>query len=183
MENQQVRFKRHPDIPVYISENGDVKNLKGRTLKTFINWAGYLGCSVMLNGKTYTFQVHREVARLFLPPPSKELIEKCSKEHWGKVLVMHKDNNRFNNHYTNLMWGSLGDNTRQAFRDGLVNSAKGERNGSAKLSEEVVRKICERFQEGATRKDIMKEFGVSRHQAYSIRNRLSWVHISSEYNF
>jgi hypothetical protein len=40
-------------------------------------------------------------------------------------VVMHKDNNKANPHVSNLKWGSISENTRDAFRDGLAKNAKG----------------------------------------------------------
>lgn len=33
---------------------------------------------------------------------------------------MHLDNDKTNNHYTNLKWGTVSENTKQAYNDGLA---------------------------------------------------------------
>lgn len=40
-------------------------------------------------------------------------------------VVMHKDNDKTNPHVSNLKWGTISENTRDAFRDGLARNAKG----------------------------------------------------------
>jgi hypothetical protein len=64
-----------------------------------------LSCGKM----TKMFLVHRLVAQAFLPNPN------------NLPVVMHKDNNKYNNHVSNLKWGTYSENTLQACRDGLVN--------------------------------------------------------------
>jgi hypothetical protein len=40
-------------------------------------------------------------------------------------IVMHLDNNKRNNHYSNLKWGTVSENTRQAYKDGLAKNDLG----------------------------------------------------------
>lgn len=59
-------------------------------------------------------RVHRLVAEAFIPNPH------------NFPIVMHKDNNKKNNQINNLKWGTISENTKQAFDDGLAYNAKGE---------------------------------------------------------
>lgn len=187
MDNQQGRFKtevrQYKDLPLYVAEDGTMFNAKGEERSTHLHRSGYLRVEVMVNRVRYILPVHRTVAELYLDPPSEELIDKCSKEHWGKVLVCHKDNNVLNNHYTNLYWGSLDDNTKQAFRDELVSKSPGEKNGQAKLTNELVHEICKFYESGGSRQQAEVKFDISRHQAYSIYTRRKWLDISQHYKF
>lgn len=58
-------------------------------------------------------RVHRIVAETFIPNPN------------HLPVVMHKDNNKKNNCVSNLKWGTVSENTKQAFDDGLARNAKG----------------------------------------------------------
>lgn len=40
-------------------------------------------------------------------------------------VVMHKDNDKTNPHVSNLKWGTISENTRDAYRDGLARNARG----------------------------------------------------------
>lgn len=40
-------------------------------------------------------------------------------------VVMHKDNDKTNPHVSNLKWGTISENTRDAYRDGLARNDKG----------------------------------------------------------
>ena len=97
-----------------VSEFGDIKNAKtGIIRKTRINQKhGYIDVDLYKDGKCSWKRVHRIVAEAFIPNPD-EL-----------PIVMHLDNNKINNHYTNLQWGTISDNTKQAFDDGLLETSK-----------------------------------------------------------
>ena len=51
--------------------------------------------------------VHRIVGVTFIPNP------------YNYPIILHKDNNKLNNHVSNLSWGTYSENNRQAIRDGL----------------------------------------------------------------
>lgn len=74
-----------------ISDCGNVKNSKtGRILKQYPKGAGYLMVALCKNGKTKWVLVHRLVAEHFIHNPD-NLSE-----------VNHKDENKLNNHVSNL---------------------------------------------------------------------------------
>ena len=184
MDNQQqslIGAVKHKKYNLLITPEGGVFNMNGRKRYTRQNNQGYLSIQVRLDGRIVNLVVHRLVAETFLPPPSKELVEKCSKEHWGKVLVLHNDNDKLNNRVSNLRWGSLKDNSLQAFQDGLVPFLKGELNGRARLSDKEVHEICKFFENGHTAMEATKVFNVNMNQASKIRCGNTWKHISCQY--
>lgn len=105
------------DIPNYegrymINESGIVINHKGHVMRTAVSNAGYLRTSLMReNPKNKddrdNVSIHRLVAKTFIPNPD------------NLPLVMHKDNDKLNNHVSNLKWGTEEENVRQAIEDGL----------------------------------------------------------------
>ena len=90
-----------------ISEFGDILNVKTNKIrKTRPNTKhGYIDIDLYKNGKCRWKRVHRLVAEAFVPNPD------------NLPIVMHLDNNKQNNHYTNLKWGTISKNTKQAFDD------------------------------------------------------------------
>lgn len=62
-------------------------------------------------GRALSLRINRIVAEAWLENPSIELIEQCKNVSHGKVVVRHLDDNKENNHYLNLAWGTHQDNT------------------------------------------------------------------------
>ena len=106
------------DIPGYeglykISDHGDILNVKTnkiRKLKPSKN--GYVNVDLYKNTEVSWKRVHRLVAMCFVDNPN------------NYDIVMHLDNNKSNNVYTNLKWGTISENTKQAFEDGLISTSK-----------------------------------------------------------
>ena len=84
-----------------VSSIGRVRNNRsGRILKPGVNVHGYLFVVLSKNGKLNNYRVNRLVAEAFCKNPD------------GKTYVDHIDNNRLNNHYTNLRWTTCSENNR-----------------------------------------------------------------------
>ena len=91
----------------YVSKRGRVwKRVRDGTWKElqYIKnpTRGYL--QVSLKGKQ--FRLNRLVAIVYIPNPS------------NLPIVMHLDNNIYNNHYKNLKWGTYKENTQQMMGEG-----------------------------------------------------------------
>lgn len=65
------------------------------------------------DGKQRGVRTHRLVAEAFLPNPD------------NLPVVMHLDNDKSNNDISNLKWGTVAENTKCAFDDGLEKNDKG----------------------------------------------------------
>ena len=74
------------DDRIGIKSRVNEKILKGRL------WYGYHYVRLTKNGKTKGFRVHRLVAEAFIPNPN------------NNPIINHKDENRLNNHVSNLEW-------------------------------------------------------------------------------
>ena len=74
---------------------------------------GYSYVSLWKNGKSDNLKVSRLVALHFIP------------NDYDKPTVNHKDGNKQNDHYTNLEWNTVSENTQHAFDNGLAKNDKG----------------------------------------------------------
>ena len=75
-----------------VSNSGEVRNSKGRILKPEYSNNGYACVHLRKDGKNKKYRVHRLVAQVFIANPD-DLPE-----------VNHKDENKANNHVSNLEW-------------------------------------------------------------------------------
>ena len=82
--------------------------------RNFVNKSnGYVYVSIKhKSGNQVQKRIHRLLAETFIPNPN------------NYDIVMHIDNNKQNNNITNLKWGNISMNTKQAFDDGLLVNAK-----------------------------------------------------------
>lgn len=101
----------------YITPTGNIYKDYGNNMffpkKNFINkHNGYLYCGITYPEGNRQRRVHILVAQAFLPNPN------------NYPIVLHKDNNKNNCNVENLKWGTVSENTKQAFDDGLAKNDK-----------------------------------------------------------
>lgn len=105
----------------YIDPRGNVYGVETRRgnphigeyfVKTKQSNYGYWYCGIKYPGGNITKRVHRLVANTFIPNPD------------NLPIVMHIDNDKKNNNVENLKWGTISENTKQAFDDGLAKNDK-----------------------------------------------------------
>ena len=88
-----------------VSEYGDVRNDgTGRILKQRLDKGGYVMFNLSENGKVYTLYSHRLVVKHFLSKVE------------GKEFVNHIDENKQNNHFSNLEWCTTKENINHGTR-------------------------------------------------------------------
>jgi hypothetical protein len=95
-----------------INECGNIVNKKGHPMGSALSSTGYL--RVALEEKDSTSRKNRFVHRLV----ASTFIENDDPDN--KTIVMHLDNDKLNNHVSNLRWGTYSDNAQQAHADKLV---------------------------------------------------------------
>jgi len=156
-------------IPYYVSSIGNVKTLDGKLLSQRKNNRNYSIISVKVDNKVKNVLVHRLVACTFIPNPL------------NKRTVNHIDGNKDNNSYWNLEWMSYSENNKHAYDTGLHKSLAGEDSPFAKVSVDLVRKICSELEVETSVGKICKKLNVSRNLVNSIRDKRAWTTISSEY--
>ena len=155
-----------------ISNDGFIKSLKhNKILIPYIDKDGYSGVGVFVNYKPYYKRVHRLVAEAFIPNPE------------NKPQVNHKDGNKQNNCVDNLEWVTNQENVQHAIKIGLIKKRNASNGSFHKYTEEQIHEICKLLEEGNMKQcEISKLLNVSKNLISSIKQKKSWVHISSKYN-
>lgn len=98
----------------YITPSGKIYKDYGDNMffpkATFINKTNnYLYCNITYPEGQRQRRVHILVAEAYVDNPNPQ----------EYTIVMHKDNNKNNPIASNLQWGTVSQNTKQAFDDGL----------------------------------------------------------------
>jgi len=190
MDNQQNEYqiKPYPEHPkILVTNDGRLINsISGRNWYVRLNKDGYYYFQYTLNKKVRTRKVHRAVAECFVPVPE-QLNYNTDKYCGDTVVVKHKDNNKLNNHYTNLAWGTMAENSSEAHRDKLVPRLRGVEHGMCSMTEEQVRQVCEiyfvnKFQgKLPSSNSVAKMLGLTLKQVQKIRYKETWKHILKDY--
>lgn len=147
-----------------ISNFGVIKNTRGKLMKyEYKPGTKYLRIALYDGIKTKKYSVHRLVAMNFIGQYG----------DISKLTVNHIDGNKENNKVSNLEWCTISDNLKHAYKLGL-NSRKGERNCSAKLTYSDVKKIRHMTIKRGEAKKIAKVYGVQAGAIRAIVNYKTW---------
>lgn len=104
------------DYPLrYVSDTGHVYTYVRGFLEEITGSIiyGYHYIDIANANGVKNFRVHRLVGKYFVPNP------------YNKPVINHKDGNKLNNHYTNLEWCTISENTKHAFDNNLAVNDKG----------------------------------------------------------
>jgi hypothetical protein len=104
----------------------------------------YYSVSLYRDGKSTKIFVHRLVATVYVPNPN------------NLPVVMHLDNDIYNNYYKNLKWGTQKENTQQCIRDGRFKPG-----GRDILDEFSINCLLYEYNLGKPRSILKKKFGIS----------------------
>lgn len=139
---------------------------KGRVLKPSKRKNGYLCATFSKNNLLHRENIHRIVAKTFIPNPD------------NKPQVNHKDSNKENNRVDNLEWVDNSGNQKHAFKYGGQKSLRGENAPWAKLTDEIVLEIRTRHAKGdISYRQLSIEYGLSREYTRRLVLGLNWNHI------
>lgn len=164
-------------------------NRIGSVMKPAVGRGGYLRLGIIYPNKGKTLRnIHHLVAEAFIGSRP------------NGMVVNHIDFDRTNNHIDNLEYVTVKENIRhsqerrtKALRESpnLVHYkgddhwtrrtperlARGEKQGSAKMTEAQVADLKERYRKGMTPMEAIRELGISHNIAYRIKQGRSWVHV------
>jgi hypothetical protein len=155
-----------PHFPNYeISESGRVRR-EGRLLKPSKQSVGYIRYGLWQDGRRKEVLAHRLVCEAWHGPLDAM-----------RPVVAHWDNDKTNNHYSNLRWCTQKENQQDRVRHGTT--CEGERNGNSILNDELVRSIRGDFSgiHGQIR-SIAKRYKVSEGTVRQIINQITWRHVN-----
>jgi uncharacterized HNH endonuclease L245 len=130
---------------------------------------GYLRVTISHNGKKKHKRIHRLVAEYFIDNP------------YGYDVVHHIDNDKTNNHYTNLKWVTNKENSMYAKNDGLILNC--ENHNMAKCTNEDIKFVCTLLESGMyTALEISTITNINISIIYNICSGKHWTPISKYYN-
>lgn len=161
-----MTWKQIEDFPEYeVSSEGCVRR-NNYILKPQLNSKGYLRVSLYHNKKVL---VHRLVAKAFISNPE------------NKPQVNHRNGVKTDNRVCNLEWVTNSENQKHGNALGIIKHPVGEAAKNAKLTEQAVRNIKERYKRNS-RTDgafaIAKEYGVSGQTILNIIHGKKWRHVT-----
>lgn len=116
-------------------------------------------------GKITIWRTNRLVLMVFVGPPPT-----------AKHQAAHWDDNKSNNHISNLRWATALENAADKKRNGLT--SLGERNGSAKLTSVLVSEIRQKYsEEDVSLKELSRMYGISLAPLHAAVIGKSWSHV------
>lgn len=147
-----------------ISPSGNIYNDKKKTSITLKdNSGGYKQVGLYTSKGRVTCLVHRLVAQAYLENPN------------NFPIVNHLDNNRANNHVSNLEWNTIQGNSDHMVKQGR--SAKGSSNGNSILSEVQVKEVRKLHLLGVSKRSLARLLNVDRTVISAIIQKETWKHI------
>lgn len=102
----------------YITPSGEIyKDYGNNQFYHKAQWTthGYWYCGITYPDGQKQRRVHILVAEVYVPNP----------DPINNTIVLHIDSDKGNKHYTNLKWGTIAENTKQAFDEGMAKNDRG----------------------------------------------------------
>lgn len=159
-------WREIPNTDYSVSSEGRVASRKlggWRVLRTPLGSTGYPRVNLSVGGVCKSRKVHALVAGAFLGP-------KPTPKH----EINHIDGDRTNNRANNLEWVTRSGNLHHRYDILKHGAARGEKSGSAKLTEVAVREIRRRRAAGEALKTIAADYGIHRVSVGEVANRKKW---------
>ena len=121
---------------------------------------GYYRACLYLSGVQKLISIHRLVAFAFIPNP------------YNYPIIMHLDNDPFNNKAENLIWGTNKMNSIQMSKDGRAAT------NLRKLTDAQILEIKTKYKiRNTSFRDIAKKYNVSNGTISNIIHGITWKHI------
>jgi hypothetical protein len=119
-------MKQFRDTPYFVTEHGDVYR-GGEKKKLYKSNKGYNIVDFCVNGIRTKHNLHRVVAELYV------------ENHEQKCCVNHIDGNKLNNHFLNLEWVSMKENSQHSVQ--VLKKEVAENHSRARIPNSVVAEI------------------------------------------
>jgi len=152
--------------------DGTLYSTKGKRRTVTNKTTGYEVTSVRKDGVPIQYRAHRFIYECvtgkFIPEG---------------MVINHIDGNKRNNHFDNLELCTYSENTKHAFRTGLIKPMVGEMNGCARIDSETVRNIIRDIIEGFSNTEIGDKYNLNLKHISLIRNKKRWKFIFDEKEF
>lgn len=163
-----------------VSDKGEIRSARTKKLmKKSVATGGYLQVNLRTtDGKSKSCQFHRVVLSSFTGGNQPDM------------EVDHVNCNKLDNRLSNLEWVTPEENKRRETENHL--SPRGEKHHNAVLTDDLVKQVCELYQEGYNSKAVVKklhldELGYKKARLNEmlscIYRRKWWVHISKDYKW
>jgi hypothetical protein len=163
----EITWKEIPVALKYeVSDMGEVRNRETEKVLRQSLSRGYPMVKLQIEGRSSPHKIHKLVLISFVGerPPAKE--------------TNHINGIKTDNRLSNLEWVTQSENTKHAYRTGLMVPKAGEESGRAKLNDEQVLKIRHlREHQKLTYVRLGRMFNVCINTVWHIVNRKSWKHI------
>ena len=160
-----VYWLTHDDYPGYFATlDGSVYSARKRRFMSPIRLGNYVGLQV----------VHRDHGLV------KRYLHRLLLEFWTGIAprdmhACHNNGNRLDNRIENLRWDTVSGNHADKVIHGT--STHGERNPSAKLTDESVREIRRRVEAGESQRSLCDVFSVSPMTISRVVRGETWRHV------
>lgn len=182
MKIAKITYPRvKPDLYVITDQGTVINTVLMRPMSYEVDKDGYFRVTLTCDdGKSRHFSVARLVAWQF-----------CDHTDPDRNQVNHMNGEKKYNFASNLEWVTSAENTRHAVCNHL-RDIRGDHNGNSKYSEEFVRSVCERYQNGDMPIDIYNDYYPNepiRYQSqhnfyaflYRLKRREAWPHVVKDY--
>lgn len=139
---------------------------KGKIMKLGVSSKGYHQVDLVKAGARKSLRVARIVGIAFISNPN------------NLPQINHRDGVKLHDWADNLEWNTAAQNIQHAFKNGLVNSRKGEKNNKSKLTEIEVVEVKQLLEAGKLlQREIGAIFGVTQTGISSIKTGRSWCQL------
>lgn len=146
--------------------------VKGKILKFGFSTKGYLQLHLSKKSVVSTLEIHRIVAKVWIPNPD------------NLPIVNHKNGITTDARVENLEWCTASQNMKHAYSIGLNRSSRGSSNSQSKLTEELVLEMKRRhFVYGDSQRSLAPIFGVSHSVVRNIMIGKKWSHVKMPHHW
>jgi hypothetical protein len=151
--------------------DGTTYSTKGARRKV-THHTGYLVITMYVNKKAKQLREHR-------------FIYECvtGREIPKDMFINHIDGDKSNNKFSNLELVTPSENTRHAFKTGLMKPLVGEANGNSRIDAGIVRNIIRDIIEGQNNTNIGLKYNLDPKHISLIRHKKRWRFIFEEPEF